>query len=114
MLYFKNQTKFFDDGSFVHTQCNIIEKTKKITENTIQVIFSLVGVNKEHINKYSDIDTEFDWIEKGRKLYQIGYVEDVFGAEELIFKFAYEYLKLNPKDYFWVDSYEWAFSFEDI
>lgn len=47
-------------------------------------------------------------------LYQVGYIEDVYGVEELIFRFIYEYLKLNPTDYFWIPDYDWVYSWEDM
>ncbi|WP_160673127.1 hypothetical protein [Clostridium sp. C8-1-8] len=110
MLYFKNQTNFLNDGSFANTRFNIIDRTVNITDETPQIIFCVLGIKKGIF----DLDNEFDWVEKGGKLYEIAYAENISDREELVFNFIYEYLKLNPKDYFWVDSYEWVFSLDDM
>lgn len=40
-------------------------------------------------------------------------IEKVSQNENSIFKFAYEYLKLNPKDYIWFED-DFAFDFQDM
>ncbi|RPK28353.1 hypothetical protein EDO6_03880 [Paenibacillus xylanexedens] len=41
-------------------------------------------------------------------------MEDIYGNQELILHFIYEYLKLNPDDYFWIADNDWVYSREEI
>jgi hypothetical protein len=110
MLVFQNQTEFLNDGSLDRTRFNIIDRTVNITDETPQIIFWVLGI-KEGI---FDLDNEYDFVEKGGKLYDIAYVENILGREELVFNFIYEYLKLNPNDYFWIDCDDLVFSLDDM
>lgn len=68
------------------------------------------------INEIDEIyedDTEFDWVIKDAKLRRVGYIEEVRDSEEIIFKFIYEYLKLNPEDCLWVEE-DWVYTLDDI
>jgi len=58
---------------------------------------------------YEDLGLDSD-----RELFRVGTIEEVYGAEELIFRFIYEYLKLNPDDHLWVADYDWTFGWEDM
>lgn len=49
-----------------------------------------------------------------QNLCQVGDIPDIRGAEEQIFHFIYQYLKRNPKDYFWVESNDWVYGWEDV
>jgi hypothetical protein len=108
-LSFGGYVKRNSNGSFRHTMLNIASKPPYIEETTQQFIFNIWCIENKSIN-----ETEFDWVEKDKKLYNIACIEEVYGAEELAFHFVYEYLKLNPNDYFWFDSYEWVFSLKDM
>lgn len=110
-LYFHNSTEYNDDGSFKSTSLNISDKPL-YQDNALQLLFRISEIKKECINEYGD--TEFDWVDKGKKLYYVACIENISTVEKLSFKFIYQYLKLNPNDYFWVDWYKWAFSLEDM
>ena len=62
--------------------------------------------------KYKE-DYIFDWIEKGKKLHRIICIDNMEFNERLTLKFVYEYLKLNPNDYFWNDN-NWFYTLNDI
>lgn len=40
-------------------------------------------------------------------------IEDISDCEKILLDFLYEYLKLNPEDYFY-DEEEWYYTYEDI
>lgn len=65
------------------------------------------------INEKFHGDDEFDWVSKGDKLYTVAYIENIIDNEELAFRFIYEYLKLNPQDYFWVED-DWVYTLKDL
>lgn len=56
---------------------------------------------------------EFDWVSNKSKLYKVAFIENVIDNEEIVFNFIYEYLKLNPQDYFWVED-DWVYTLEDM
>lgn len=64
---------------------------------------------------YSDDDCydRFDWIHKGKNLIRSIIIEDFSGCQKMLLDFLYQYLMLNPCDYFW-DELEWYYSYEDI
>lgn len=64
---------------------------------------------------YSDDDCtdRFDWIAEGAKLIRVMIIEDISDCERILLDFLYEYLKLNPEDYY-DDEEEWYYTHEDI
>lgn len=66
----------------------------------------------ESVEEYAD-DQAFDWVSKGDKLCTVAYIENIRYNEELAFRFIYEYLKLNPQDYFWVED-DWVYTLKDF
>lgn len=61
-----------------------------------------------------DVDYErFDMVQKGGKLIRIMNIENFSECEKMLLDFLYEYLKLNPEDYFW-DELDWFYTYEDI
>ena len=62
--------------------------------------------------KYED-DNTFDWIEKGKNLHKVIYIDNMEFKEELTLRFIYEYLKQNPNNYFWNDN-KWFYTLKDI
>lgn len=64
---------------------------------------------------YSDDDSldRFDWVSKGGNLIRGVIIEDISGCERMLLDFLYEYLMLNPKDYFW-NELDWYYTYDDI
>ncbi|WP_106768713.1 hypothetical protein [Paenibacillus faecalis] len=109
-LYFHNKKNYSDKGSFSYTTLNINSKSFAET-NEGSFIFYVHSVISPSIDFYYHGDLGLD---TNLLLYQVGHIEDIYGVQELIFNFIYEYLKLNPDDYFWVADYNWFYSWEDI
>ncbi|URZ00360.1 hypothetical protein [Clostridium felsineum] len=74
-------------------------------------IFEVFSLNNDLINE--DEDNKFNYIDLEQKLYSIAVMHDIEQNEEAIFKFSYEYLKLNPKDYICFED-DFAFNFQDM
>lgn len=113
MFYFHNYKTFYSDGKLKHTYIGIIDDKVSVSENNNnQFIFNIQGVNKEDID--IGLDKDLDYLIPNKKLCSLAYIEKVRDDNtELIFRFAYEYLKLNPDEYFWFE-WNYAFSWEDM
>jgi hypothetical protein len=113
MFEYGNVKSFFSDGRLEHTSMGIIDDKVTVKEgNNKKFIFNIQGVNMDDIAV--GLDKDFDYLVPGAKLCSLAYIEKVREHNtELIFHFAYEYLKLNPDEYFW---FEWdhAFSWGDM
>lgn len=109
MLNFHNSKNFGNDGRFLSTTLNINDK--KVRENNFSFIFYVDSKDNPNLDFYYNEDVGLD---SKNELYQVGCIEDVYGVEELVLRFIYEYLKLNPEDYFWVADYDWVYSWEDM
>ncbi|MDS0527712.1 hypothetical protein NNC19_18645 [Clostridium sp. SHJSY1] len=70
--------------------------------------FYISSIDKEYIDY-----EEFDWVAKGNKLCKVAFIENVIDNEKIVFKFVYEYLKLNPQDFFWVED-DWVYTLKDM
>ncbi len=83
-LYFYNNKTYTNDGEFLYT--TLIINHKSFTgDNESSLIF--------HIHSISSPSTEFYYH---------------------VLHFIYEYLKLNPDDYFWIADNDWVYNWEDI
>ncbi|CAM5781936.1 hypothetical protein [Brevibacillus borstelensis] len=109
-LYFDNYKKF-KNGHFLYTTLNVIDKPLD-RKNNQQFIFYVDGLENYEITYENNEDIY--GLDSSLSLYQVGGIEEIYGAQELIFRFIYEYLKLNPDDYFWVADYDWVYSWEDM
>lgn len=58
-------------------------------------------------------DSTFDWIRKGVDLTHVINIEDFSGREDMLLRFAHEYLKKFPNDIFY-DELDWYYTKEDI
>lgn len=110
-LIFENNKYFAKEGHFSSTTLNILDRSYKSEENNHQFILYVKATDNPSI-RFSDYDDL--GLDPVRELSRVGTVEEVYGAEKLIFRFIYEYLKLNPDDYFWVADYDWVFRWEDM
>lgn len=104
------ETVYNQDGSFRYKTLNISSASFDIEEPD-QFLFYVSSIDEKLIDEESD--KEFDFIENGKKLYKVAWIEEVSGNENVVFKFVYEYLKLNPNDYFWFED-EFAFNYQDM
>lgn len=113
MFRYGNVKSFFNDGRLKHTSIGIIDDKVAVTEgNDRQFIFHIQGVNMEDIAV--GLDKDFDHLVHGAKLCSLAYIEKVRDKNrELIFRFAYEYLKVNPDEYFWFE-WDYVFSWKDM
>lgn len=113
MLYYHNDKTFFKDGRLRLAYMGIIDDKVSVSENNDrQFILNIQGVNREDIAV--GLDKEFDYLVPDGKLCSLAYIEKVRDTNtELIFRFAYEYLKINPDEYFWFEG-DYAFGWEDV
>lgn len=113
MLYYHNDKTFFEDGRLRHVYMGIIDDKVSIGENNDrQFILNIQGVNIDDIAV--GLDKDMDYLIPNAKLCSLAYIEKVReNNTELIFRFVYEYLKLNPDEYFWFE-WDYAFSWEDL
>ncbi|MCI1694294.1 hypothetical protein [Aneurinibacillus aneurinilyticus] len=109
-LYFDNY-KTYKNEQFFCTTLNITDKPLGV-DNNQQFIFYVDGIDNYEI--YFENDEDISGLDSNLTLCQVGCIEEVYGAQELIFRFIYEYLKLNPDNYFWVADYDWVYSWEDM
>ncbi|WP_339782837.1 hypothetical protein NSQ38_15680 [Paenibacillus sp. FSL R7-0313] len=109
-LYFYNNKTYTNDGSFLFTTLNINRKSY-IGDNESSLILHIHSISSPSNEFYYHEDLGLDPI---KPLCQIGHIEDIYGNQELILHFIYEYLKLNPDDYFWIADNDWVYSREDI
>ncbi len=109
-LYFHNNKNYFEDGRFSYTTLNI---NKKSLAETIECsfIFYVHSISSSSIDFYYHEELG---LETSVSLCQVGHIEDIYGVQDLIFHFIYEYLKQNPHDFFWVTDYDWVYSWEDM
>lgn len=56
----------------------------------------------------------FDYVAKNEHLIIVMLIEHVPDCEQILLDFLFEYFKLNPRDYFLVEEYEWYYTYEDI
>jgi hypothetical protein len=113
MLYYHNDKTFYEDGRLRHVYMGVIDDKVSVNEdNERQFTLNIQGVNMDDIE--AALDKNWDYLIPNAKLCSLVYLEKVRDENtELIFRFAYEYLKLNPDEYFW---FEWdhAYSWKDM
>ncbi|MDQ0723540.1 hypothetical protein QF049_004801 [Paenibacillus sp. W4I10] len=103
--------KNLKNGKFSSTTLNILAHSYNSDDNNHQfIMYVKAKENKSGIfGDYEGLD-----LDPNHELIRVGTIEEVFGAEEVILRFVYEYLNLNRSDYFWVSDYDWVFTWEDI
>ncbi|MGQ8873467.1 hypothetical protein [Paenibacillus sp. TSA_86.1] len=109
-LIFDNH-KHSKNGRFSSTTMNVLSHSYNSVENNHQFILYVKAKENKSVlfHDYEDLN-----LDPKQDLIRVGTIEEVFGAEEVIFQFVYEYLKLNQSDYFWVADYDWVYTWEDI
>ncbi|GGI95897.1 hypothetical protein [Paenibacillus hunanensis] len=109
MLTLNNDKDYSEEGEFLCTTLNISDKL--VVENGKSFIYYVHATNYPYLTFY---DHEEVGLDPSRDLCQVGYIEEIYDVQEIIFEFIYEYLKLNPEDYFWIPDYDWVYSWEDM
>lgn len=109
MLNFHNSKNLTEDGRLLSTTLNINDKN--VQENNKSFIFYVDAKDNPNIEffDYEELD-----LDPNNKLCQIGFIEEMDGVEDLLFKFIYEYLSINKNDYFWMPDYDWVYTLEDL
>lgn len=109
MLFYKNEKYFTEENHFKYTTISIMYHPD--TEEN-KFLMYIDGVENDGLAFYND--GQFSGLNPSLNLYQVGCIEDVDDNEQLLFSFVYEYLKLNPKQYYWLGGYHWVYSLEDM
>ncbi len=109
MLKLNNYNNYFEDGKFSSTMLNINDKL--VAEKGKSLLYYVHATSHPNISFYDHEDVGLD---PNRELCRVGYMEEIYDVEDVVFKFIYEYLKLNPKDYFWMPDYDRVYSWEDM
>lgn len=109
-LYFYNNKTYTNEGEFLYTTLNVNRKSPT-DDNEVSLIFHIHSISSPSTEFYAHEDLGLD---PSEPLCQVGHIEDIYGNQELIFHFIYEYLKLNPDDYFWIADNDWLYNWEDM
>ena len=109
MFIYRNNKTFFNDGKLESVSFTLADDQTMISsENNKQFELTLQGVNLDDIAV--GLDKDMDYLVPNEKLCSLVYIEDVNEDNtELILKFALEYLRLNPSEYFWFEG-DWVYS----
>lgn len=109
MLYFDND-KVIEDNNLLYTNINLLEKETSDNERQAINIYIDGKISEEtNFEEYDKLG-----LDKSERLYRFGYIEELYGAERLVFRYMYEYLKINPTYYFWMTDYKWVYNWEDM
>ncbi len=94
------------------------------TEGSVANIYEYVSWARSFVIYIYEYSYCFDFgvktlVKEGRlpaenDMSQVIYIEDTSDCEPVLSHFLFEYLKLNPKDVFCPECYNWYFTYEDI
>lgn len=112
-------------GNEARIDSNIVcEKKAVYTEGNVANTYADVSWSQQLVliiyeySIFNDLDAE-GWekmgcIPKGGDMSQVIYIDNISDCEPVLSHFLYEYLKLNPKDVFCPEGYNWYFTYKDI
>lgn len=103
-LYFNNSTTFSDDNTTLYTQVVITDKPVE-QDDVRQAVFCIYSIEVAPI-----IEAK----EEGSAFIQVAYFEDLWGIEDMVLHFSYEFMTDNSNLLFWSDSYEWVYNLKDL
>jgi len=109
MLYYRNEKYFTEENHFKYTTISIMQDLD-IDENKFLIYID--GVKNDGLEFYNN--GQYLGLDSSLSLCQVGCIEDVYDNEKLLLSFVYEYLKLNPMQYYWLGDYNWVYSWEDM
>ena len=97
-------TKIYGDEGEKYTIGNIADTFEDIPEAQQCLIYI-----------YADDDCEdmFDWVLDKGELIRAVVFEKISGREKMLLDFVYEYMRMNPDDYFYAEG-DWYYTSEDI
>ena len=93
-------------GKGLYTTGNIANTYEDIPEAQ-QWVMSIHSDDDWGFFEYTDIREEEGMI-------RAVFIDNAPDFAEILLDFLFEYFKLNPNDYFWLDGYKWHFTYEDI
>jgi len=103
-----NRTTYNDDGSAKESSMNLIDN-QLVDGKEQQIIVSISSYDKD--NNFSHL---FKWVDNGKELFRIAFIDLIDGNERLFYKIMYELFKINPNCYLWLDGYKWVYTFETL
>ncbi|MFF2484375.1 hypothetical protein [Paenibacillus sp. NPDC058071] len=109
MLYYRNEKYFTEGDQFKYTTLSIMYNPDADENKFLIYVDGVKNNGLEFTN-----NGQISGLDLSLSLYQVGCIEDVYDNEELLFSFVYEYLKLNPNQYYWLGGYNWVYSWEDM
>lgn len=110
---------------YIHRRCERYQGTTKGKSEKYEYDYDYFTINiieSEHSEKEflmyvegkeDGFEPSFDWIRQGADLYRIIYIENFQDCEDMLLRFAHEYLNKFPNDIFW-DDLNWYYTKEDI
>ncbi|SFD54594.1 hypothetical protein SAMN05518672_102375 [Chitinophaga sp. CF118] len=112
LYHYRNDKKFFSDGSIRHFTTYIGNSIQNIDEDN-GFTFEIEGLDPTFFAL--DFDKDFDYLVPGEKLCSLAYIDKLDkDAFELFYHFCYEYLKINTDEYIYLDSSTRPFSWEEM
>ena len=105
--FYCSNTKRYKNGRFKYTTFTIRE------EKTDKAFLCYVD-SKEYMWDEPFTDYEDVGLDPGLDLCCVGYIEKIANKEDVVFRFGYEYLKINPKHYFYVPDFDLVYTLEDM
>lgn len=100
------------DGHFHYMMTNIHERSDDKHVSPKQFLLYVKRKPKspsESFYYYEDVG-----LDPSLELCRVGYIEEIIDQEDVIFRFSYEYLKMNPTHYFWVPDFDLVYTWEDM
>ena len=89
----------------VYTTGNIADTYEEIPEAQQWLMY--IHSSDRGFFEYGDIREE-------EGLIRVVFIDNAPDCDRILLDFLFEYFKLNPYDYFWLDGAKWHFTFEDI
>ena len=86
------------------------------TGNIADTFEDIPGAQQWHMDVFSDDGAFFEYgdIHEEEELIRVVFIDDAPDCDRILLDFLFEYFKLNPHDYFWLDGAKWHFTYEDI
>ena len=86
------------------------------TGNIADTYEDIPGAQQWLMYIYSDDEAFFEYgdIREEEGLIRVVFIDNAPDCDRILLDFLFEYFKLNPNDYFWLDGAKWHFTYEDI
>ncbi len=103
-----NNTTYNDDGRTKGLSMNLSDN-QLVHGKEQQIIIDINSYDKEY--SFSHL---FKWVDNGKELLRIAFIDLIDGNERLFYQFVYQLFKINPNGYLWLDGYKWVYTFETL